>query len=147
LNIASTSGLRGQVVGDAEGGAADAVDRGVGDGRAADRGDEPALLEVLHALLPGGVASLDVPRDDATYFAQVLEYTEGFRTAVNLSWRPVEVGLDEADLGPALARRLGARVLWESNTEGSWSVAHPDGQVQAVTVVELDDGVTVLADA
>lgn len=108
---------------------------------------EAALVEVLTELLPGGVASLDIPRDDAPYFAQVLEYSEGFRTAVNLSWRPgVEVGLHETDLGPALARRLGARVLWESDT-GAWSVAHPDGQVRAVTVVELDDGVTVRAEA
>ena len=105
--------------------------------------DEPSLLAVIGAHVSGGVESLDMHRPGARFFAMMIDYSQGFRTGVNLSRVPDDDSLDEVGLATALARDLSTRVLWESGAGDVWSMVGPDGRVRTVAVRELEDGMMV----
>lgn len=106
--------------------------------------DEEELVKYLNEHISGGVESIDCSVDDARYFVQLQEYSEGFGVGVNISWRDEEdLGVNEKNLASNIARNFFSNVMWESDEDGEWYLVNSEGEIFSVGVVELEDGLTV----
>ncbi len=111
--------------------------------------DESCLIEYLNQYTLGGFASIDNPADNASYFIQLVDYSEGFKTGLNISWADSKrLAIDKTNLVEYLASELMANVLWEETDidygyEGKWFLTDNKGHHFAVRVQDLKDGIGV----
>ncbi|MCG8069774.1 MAG: hypothetical protein JAY84_18155 [Candidatus Thiodiazotropha taylori] len=107
--------------------------------------DENKLINYLNLFLPRGVESIDSPLDDADYFLQVQEYSDGFRVGLNISWRDdQELDVDEFELAKSIAKEFTVNILLEnSDDENNWWLIDSAGNRFVARVEELEDGITM----
>lgn len=111
--------------------------------------EEERLVEYLNCRMRRGVETLDVPVDEAEYFAQLQDYEEGFHSGLNISWRDDEsLDIDEINLAFSIAKEFNTTVLLELNDEScEWCLVDREGAKHAVSILELDDGIAVNQEA
>jgi hypothetical protein len=111
--------------------------------------EEERLVEYLNRCIRSGVETTDIQVDEAEYFAQLQEYEEGFHSGLNISWRDDEsLDLDEIHLAFSIAKEFNTTVLLEINDEScEWCLVDSEGAKHAVTILELDDGISVSQEA
>lgn len=107
--------------------------------------DENKLINYLNLFLPRGVESIDSPLDDADYFLQVQEYSDGFSIGLNISWRDDQkLDIDEFELAKSIAKEFTVNVLLEnSDDENNWWLIDSAGNRFVARVEELEDGITM----
>lgn len=106
---------------------------------------ERVLIDYLNSIIGGGVESLSFPVDEALYFAQVLDYEDGYCLGLNISWKDdVLLNLDEMEIATAVASKFGTSVLFElGDNQNQWCMIDRSGARSIVNVVEVNDGIMI----
>lgn len=109
---------------------------------------EEKILNILNKHIDRGVESIELPDDTAALFLQYLEYSEGFALNAGLAWGLDEFELNEFKIARALAKELSTDVLFQPQKlalpeDMEWCLAKPEGNIYAVHIIELDDGIDV----
>lgn len=112
---------------------------------------EETVLAILEKILHRDIESIEHPNNKADIFLQHLEYSEGFALNAGLAWGLDEFELNEPQTARALARELSTDVLFQSEklelpASMEWCLAKPEGNVYAVNIIELGDGIDVHPD-
>jgi hypothetical protein len=109
---------------------------------------EEKILSILNKYIALGVESIELPDDTAALFLQYLEYSEGFALNAGLAWGLDELELNEVQIACALAKELSTDVLFQPQKlalpeDMEWCLVKPEGNIYAVHIIELDDGIDV----
>ncbi|MBU1282118.1 MAG: hypothetical protein KJ884_01730 [Gammaproteobacteria bacterium] len=116
-----------------------------------DKIPEASIVKFLNRMLAQGVESLDFPNEKAALFLQCFEYAEGFQQSAGLAWGLSDFELDEISVAGDLAKAFSTQVLFQPQSLSipmgmEWCLVTSDGEVYAVNVLELSDGVDLSAD-
>lgn len=109
---------------------------------------ENAVISLLEKHIGRSIESIEHPDDKAELFLQYLEYSEGFAVNAGLAWGLEDIELNELYVARALARELSTDVLFQAlhptlPEDMGWFLAKPEGNIYAVNIVELADGIDV----
>jgi hypothetical protein len=113
-----------------------------------DKAPEKTVLSLLEKHIHRSIESIEHPNDKADLFLQYLEYSEGFALNAGLAWGADDFELNELQVARALAKELSTDILFQAQhptlpEDIEWYLAKPEGNVYAVNIVELDDGIDV----
>ena len=104
--------------------------------------DEASIVSYLNRYLPEGAESVDYQLKSAKYFIMVIPEDAGYRTCVGISWKIGEKGFNAKDVLLDFAKEFNTKILLELEID-KWFLITPDGVVQQVEIVELEDGISV----
>ncbi len=107
---------------------------------------ENLIISYLNRYLPEGAESVDYQLKSAKYFVTVLPESEDFRTSVMISWSIGEEGINAKNILIDFAEEFDTKILSELEID-KWFLISPDGSVQQVEIVELEDGISVADEA
>lgn len=86
---------------------------------------------------------------DSVGYVQIVDYDEGFRMGICISWHP-ECGFQRSqeEVAPSLAKDLRLKVLFDvadsaQPSKEKWILVLPDGQLRSAEVEELENGVAL----
>lgn len=116
-----------------------------------DKTAEASIVKFFNRILAQGVESLDFPNEKAALFLQYFEYAEGFQQSAGLAWGLSDFELDDVSVAGDLAKEFSTQVLFQPLSLKlpvgmEWCLVTAEGELYAVNVVELNDGVDLSSD-
>lgn len=112
---------------------------------------EVSIVKFLNRRITQGVESLEFPNEKAALFLQYFECPKGFQQNIGLAWGLSDFELDEVSVAGDLAKEFSTQVLFQPLSLKlpvgmEWCLVTSDGELYAVSVLELSDGVTLSND-
>lgn len=109
---------------------------------------EREIVMRLNREIPGGVESLEYPKERAAVFLQYADHEAEFQQSLGLSWASEELSLDDVKLATQLANVLSTDVLLEPEhlalPDGyTWCLATMNKQLYAVDTIDVEDGIAL----
>ncbi|MGE0085050.1 MAG: hypothetical protein AB7S75_11590 [Desulfococcaceae bacterium] len=107
--------------------------------------EEATLIDCLNNILSFSVESLDIPIEEAEYFIQLQDFSVGFHSGLNISWRDDKaLDIDENALTLLIAKTFNTKVLFESGVEKvKWCMVDENGRKYEVSILEMEDGICI----
>lgn len=108
---------------------------------------ELEILKFLENFLKMAIGSVEMDNDNAEYFLQHIEYSEGFKTMVCLTGPTrKEYYLDEKKISKAISQTYKTKTLIEiesSTNEPKYLLIDENGEEKYVNTIELEDGIEI----
>lgn len=105
------------------------------------------ILEFLENTLRIVIASIEKDNDNAKYFLQHIDYSEGFKTMICLTGPDVkEYHLDEKKISRVISEIFRTKTLIElvnTTNEFEYLLIDENGNEKFVNTIELEDGIDI----
>jgi hypothetical protein len=106
--------------------------------------DENKIIDKLEVVLDSRIESVNYPKDKIDAMLIIDYFSEGFPLYGYLMFIPnAQIYKTKHQICSEMAVLLGERFMIEvGNEQDEWLLAFPDGSVESVTGVDLQDGMT-----
>lgn len=107
--------------------------------------EDGVFLKTAHTFFGFEIASLECDENNASAFAQITRYSEGFRVGYLISW-PDKLSLagNIESIVQNLSNKLQSEMLLEPDThESLWQLFSPGKEIRLVSPILLDDGIDI----